>query len=51
MQSGNVVKLSFDEYNEEVFAEPRVPCSEKELLSVLNDIYIAILKIKILESL
>lgn len=42
MPNVNIVKVSFDDYDEEVTAEPQVPCSEQEVLSVLNDIYIAV---------
>ena len=42
MQEINIVKVSFDDYDELVTAEPQVQCSEDELNLVLNDIYNAV---------
>ena len=42
MQEINIVKLSLDDYDELVTAEPQVLCTDDELNLVLNDIYIAV---------
>jgi len=42
LQEINIVKVSFDDYDELVTAEPQVQCSEDELNLVLNDIYNAV---------
>ena len=38
----NIVKVNFDDYDELVTAEPMVPFTENELISVLNDIHSAV---------